>query len=128
MRIALDTNCYRDFCAADPAAVDTVQRAERIFMPFVTLGELRAGFLAGLRAKENERILTEFLASRRVGVLLATSSTTRHYAQLFLQLRRQGTPIPTNDLWIAALVLEEDLHLFTRDAHFDHLPQLPRVA
>lgn len=128
LRIALDTNRYRDFCAADPVAVDVVQRAERIYLPFVTLGELRAGFLAGSRPQENERILSLFLASRRVGVLLPTQSTTRHYAQLFLQLRRSGTPIPTSDLWIAALVLESDLQLFSRDAHFDHVPQLPRAA
>ncbi|HSF02880.1 MAG TPA: hypothetical protein VLA62_07715, partial [Solirubrobacterales bacterium] len=59
--------------------------------------------------------------------LLADEETTHHYARLFHQLRRQGTPIPTNDIWIAALVSQHRLYLLARDVHFDHLPQLPRV-
>ena len=128
MRIAIDTNRYRDFCEGDPACLDLVQRAERVYLPFITLGELRAGFLAGTRTGRNEGILDRFLSSPRVEVLLPTAATSRQYAQLFLQLRTQGTPIPTNDLWIAALVVENDVHLFSRDAHFDRLPQLPRAA
>lgn len=128
MRIAIDTNRYRDFCEGDAACLDLVQRAERVYLPFITLGELRAGFLAGTRAGQNEGILDRFLSSPRVEVLFPTAATTRQYAQLFLQLRTQGTPIPTNDLWIAALVVENDVHLFSRDAHFDRLPQLPRAA
>jgi tRNA(fMet)-specific endonuclease VapC len=59
--------------------------------------------------------------------VFADEDSTHHYARLFRQLRRQGTPIPTNDLWIAALVVQHQLHLFARDAHFDHLPQIPRL-
>jgi tRNA(fMet)-specific endonuclease VapC len=55
------------------------------------------------------------------------NQTTRHYAALYRQLRQQGTPIPTNDMWIAALVLQHSLALFARDTHFDVLPQLMRV-
>ncbi len=128
MRIAIDTNRYRDFCEGDPGCLDLVQRSERVCLPFITLGELRAGFLAGSRIGPNERVLDRFLSSPRVEVLFPTAATTRQYAQLFLQLRTQGTPIPTNDLWIAALVLEHDVHLFSRDSHFDRLPQLPRAA
>ena len=128
MRIAIDTNRYRDFCAGDPVCLDLVQRSERVYLPFITLGELRAGFLAGARTGANERVLERFLSSPRVEVLFPTAATTRQYAQLFLQLRTQGTPIPANDLWIAALVLENDVPLFSRDAHFDRLPQLPRAA
>ena len=90
-------------------------------------GELRAGFSGGTRTRENEASLVRFLDSRRVDLILADEDTTHHYARLFHQLRRQGTPIPTNDLWIAALVVQHDLHLFARDAHFDHLPQIPRL-
>ena len=127
MNIAIDTNRYRDFCANDPVAIDRFQTADRIFLPFVTLAELRAGFLCGTRARENDRTLVRFLNNPRVSVLHATEHTTRYYAQLFYQLRRQGTPIPTNDMWIAALTLEHDLVLFSRDSHFEHLPQLPLV-
>ena len=127
MRIVIDTNRYRDFCSNDPVAVDRLQTAEQIFLPFVVLAELRAGFLCGTKARQNESILNRFLNRPRVIVLYADATTTHQYAQLFFQLRRQGTPIPTNDIWIAALVVEHNLTLFSRDRHFDHIPQIPRL-
>ena len=127
MKIVLDTNRYRDFCLGDPLVLDRLQLAEQIFLPFVALAELRAGFQCGTRAGQNERILLRFLSRPRTSVLYASEATTRHYAQLFYQLRQQGTPIPTNDIWIAALVIEHGLPLFSRDQHFDHLPHLPRI-
>jgi predicted nucleic acid-binding protein len=62
-----------------------------------------------------------------VQLLYADEQTTHHYASVYRQLREQGTPIPTNDMWVAALVLQHDLVLFARDRHFDHLPQLLRA-
>ena len=91
------------------------------------LAELRAGFRCGSRGRENEQVLNRFLHRARVSVLYPSETTTHHYAQLFYQLRSQGTPIPTKDLWIAALVVEHNLALFSRDSHFDHLPQLART-
>jgi tRNA(fMet)-specific endonuclease VapC len=91
------------------------------------VAELRAGFSLGKRAAENERVLRRFLLKEGVGVLYADDQTTHHYAAIFRQLRRQGTPIPTNDLWIAALVLQHSLTLHARDRHFDQLPQLVRA-
>jgi tRNA(fMet)-specific endonuclease VapC len=127
MRLALDTNRYVDFCRGESLAVERVREADRIYLPFVTLAELRAGFLCGSRARENERVLTRFLNSPRVRALYADEQTSHHYARLFQQLRRQATPIPTNDIWIAALVIQHDLPLFARDSHFDHIPQLLRL-
>ncbi len=127
MRIALDTNRYVDFCKGVPEALKAVQSAEQVFLPLIVLGELRAGFLAGGRARENEATLIRFINSSRVEVLCPDEQTSHHYARLFLQLRRQGTPIPTNDLWVAALVVQHDLFLCARDKHFDHLAQLPRT-
>lgn len=127
MRILIDTNRYRDFCAGVSEVVVHLQTADRIFLPFVTLGELRAGFLCGTRARQNETTLTRFLNRPRVALLYPNEDTTRHYAQIFRQLRRQGTPIPTNDIWIAALAEQHSLLLYSRDTHFDHLPQLPRA-
>jgi len=127
MRLALDTNRYVDFCRGVEAAVQRVQEAERIYLPFVALAELRAGFLCGTQARKNERGLTRFLNSPRVRTLYPDDQTTHHYARVFQQLREQATPIPTNDIWIAALVVQHDLVLFARDEHFDHLPQLERV-
>ena len=127
MRLALDTNRHVDFCRGDSRTVEQVREAERIYLPFVTLAELRAGFLCGTKARHNERVLTRFLNSPRVRTLYADEQTTHHYARLFLQLREQATPIPTNDIWIAALSIQHDLPLFARDSHFDHIPQLVRL-
>lgn len=127
MRVALDTNRYVDFCKGESRAVEMLQKSEQIYLPFIVVGELRAGFRAGSQGGENEQILTRFLNTPRVEILYADDQTTHHYAQLFLQLRKQGTPIPTNDLWIAALVAQHQIFLFDRDRHFDNLPQLARV-
>ncbi len=127
MRIALDTNSYVDFCKGETAILHRIQEAQAIFLPFVTVAELRAGFLWGTHSERNERTLIQFLNSPRVTILYPDEQTTHHYARLFLQLRKQGTPIPTNDLWIAALVVQHDLWLCARDQHFDHFAQLPRL-
>lgn len=127
MRIAIDTNRYRDLCAGDEEVSRLLEEAESVYVPLIVIGELRAGFALGSKGRENEAVLQRFLMKPGVEILYPTDATTRHYASLFRQLRQQGTPIPTNDLWIAALVLERDLVLCTRDGHFDHLPQLHMV-
>ena len=124
MRLALDTNRYTDLCQGVAGVTTLAESAEVVFLPFVVLAELRAGFSIGTRGSENERVLRRFLLKPAVAVLFADERTIHHYAALFRQLRRQGTPIPTNDLWIAALVLQHDLVLCARDRHFDHQPQI----
>ncbi len=134
MRIAIDTNRYRDFTDGLPEAVERFRTAEQICVPFVVLVELRAGFLAGARRSKvstagarNARVLGTFLNRPRVRLLWPNEETTHQYARLWGQLRAQGTPIPTNDLWIAALVLQHQLLLYSRDTHFDSLVQIPRA-
>jgi tRNA(fMet)-specific endonuclease VapC len=127
VRVALDTNRYVDLCKGLAATVRLLEEAEAVLLPFVVLAELRAGFAHGRRSAENERTLRRFLLKDGVRVLFADDQTTHHYAALYRQLRRQGTPIPTNDLWIGALTLQHNLVLHARDAHFDHLPQIVRV-
>ena len=127
MRIALDTNRYVDLCKGVAETVDLLEVADVVVLPFVVLAELRAGFAHGRRQVENDRILRRFLMKDGVMVLFADDQTTHHYALLYRQLRKQGTPVPTNDLWLAALVLQHNLALHARDRHFDHLPQIVRV-
>jgi tRNA(fMet)-specific endonuclease VapC len=127
MRLALDTNRYTDLCRGIPSVIETIEMAEEICLPFIVVGELRAGFAVGSQGAHNESVLRRFLLKPGVGVLYADEQTTHHYANVYRQLRKQGTPIPTNDVWIAALVLQHSLVLFARDAHFDVLPQLIRI-
>ncbi len=127
MKVAFDTNAYRLLLDADAEAVELLRTSERICLPVPVLAELRFGFLNGSRARTNLANLDTFLDSPRVEVLSCDEETALRYAELRLQLKRQGTPIPMNDIWIAALALQHGATLFTRDADFDHLPQLRRV-
>jgi tRNA(fMet)-specific endonuclease VapC len=127
VRVALDTNRYVDLCRGLQETVQLVEEAELVVLPFVVLAELRAGFAHGRREAENERVLRRFVLMAGVRVVFPDDQTTHHYAAVFRQLRRQGTPIPTNDMWLAALVLQHNLLLHARDRHFDHLPQVVRV-
>lgn len=127
MNIALDTNRYVDFARGDAQVVDTLETAEAVFMPLIVLGELRAGFAVGLHGAVNEGFLRRFLLRPGVNVLIPDEQTTYHYGAIYRQLRHQGTPIPTNDMWISALVVQHGLLLCARDQHFDHLPQIPRI-
>ena len=127
MKLALDTNRYVDLMRGDADVRARVEGAHKVLVPFVVLAELRAGFAVGARGRANERFLQRFLAKPGVEVVYATDATTHHYAALYRQLRQQGTPVPTNDLWIAALVTEHGARLCTRDAHFGHLAQLDVV-
>lgn len=124
MRIALDTDRYRDLADGGIDVRTTLERATSIHVPFVVLAELRAGFAVGGRGRKNQQVLRRFLDKADVEVLWASDATTRAYADLYRPLRAQGTPIPASDLWIAALVVEHDLFLYSRDAYFAHLPQL----
>ena len=127
LAIALDSNRYVDFRRNDPESVHIVTTAEKIVLPFIVLGELRSGFLGGTRLMSNERELSSFLHSPRVEVAFADEATTHLYADLQVRLYQAGTPIPTNDIWIAALAIQHGLALFTRDKHFDLVPRLARV-
>ena len=127
MRIAIDTNRYGDFWDGVEETVSLLEEADSVVMPFIIIAELRAGFAHGKRQARNERKLREFLTEAAVRIVFADDETTHQYASIYRQLRRQGTPIPTNDMWIAALVLQHNLALHDRDKHFDHLPQLVRV-
>jgi predicted nucleic acid-binding protein len=128
MRLALDTNAYVRAARGEAPQERILRAADGIALPFVVLAELRAGFAAGNRGRRNEAALATFLGSPRVEVLFADEQTTHHYARVFAELRRRGTPIPTNDLWIAALCLQHDLPLLTGNAHFERIPQLARMT
>lgn len=127
MRVLLDTNCLTDgLRGADRELARKLEEAVEVHIPFVTLAEIKAGFLAGRRTAENEGLLAAFLRLPGVSVLFADHGTTDVYARLFQQLRRAGTPIPTNDLWIASLAVQHQLMLLSHDEHFAKLPQVSK--
>ena len=93
-------------------------------MPVPVLGELEAGFERGQHARDNQRVLADFLEEPFVTVMALTRHTVRHYARIFTALRRAGTPIPINDVWIAAATRECGGRLLTFDRHFGYVADL----
>ena len=127
MKLALDTNTYRALMEGEARALTLVRRAEVVLLPVPVLAELLFSFLNGTRGRQNEATLKRFLTAERVDVLHCDEETAAGFAALKLQLKRAGTPIPLNDVWIAALALQHGATLFTHDRDFENIPQLLRV-
>ena len=123
-RILLDSSAYSAYMEGHPALQEPVQRAAGVHLNAVVLGELLAGFKKGSRTRQNEERLRRFVAASRVRVMYVDEETAVPYAAIKDYLRRAGTPIPTNDVWIAATAFQHGLRLQTLDAHFLRVPQI----
>jgi tRNA(fMet)-specific endonuclease VapC len=124
MRSLLDTSAYAAFMRGDSAAVNALRAADEIYLNPIVLGEMLAGFLGGSRRQKNRTELTRFLESPRVSLIDIDEETAERYALIFISLRTAGTPVPTNDLWIAASAMQYGLRILTRDEHFQRIPQV----
>ncbi len=123
-RLVLDTSAYSRMRAGHEGVLDRMAAAEVVLIPTTVLGELEAGFELGGRARENRVALAEFLAEPFVAILPTTPEVARRYGQLFARLRRAGTPVPINDVWIAAATVDCGGHLLTFDENFRHIEPL----
>ncbi|MBU0673304.1 MAG: type II toxin-antitoxin system VapC family toxin [Proteobacteria bacterium] len=123
-RILIDTNIYSNALRGNNEVVAVLQRASLIGISAISIGELYSGFLAGTREKTNREELDQFLDSPRVVIYPADESTAEYYSSTLNQLKSQGTPIPTNDIWIAATAFQHGLQLYTLDNHFHHIKGL----
>lgn len=128
MRVVLDTSAYSRLRAGVRRIIDLVARAEVVYLPTIVLGELEAGFELGRRAAENRVALREFLAENFAAVLPVTPDVARVYGGIFAELRRAGTPLPVNDIWIAACTIDAGGHLVTFDRDFDRIGRLDRTV
>lgn len=117
-RLVLDTSAYSHFRHGQGSVLDLIAAAGVIVLPVTVLGELEAAFELGSRAKANRAALRQFLDEPFVQSLPVTPAVARRYGLVFAQLRRAGTPIPVNDIWIAAATLDCGGHLVTFDADF----------
>jgi predicted nucleic acid-binding protein len=127
VRILIDSNRFIDFCAGDAEVLEAFESAALLVIPFVVLAEIRIGALSLRQGAGQARVLNELLNQPGVRTIHSTDATTHHYAAIYAQLKRRGRPIPTNDIWIAALAIEHSLVLYSRDAHFDEIPSLARL-
>jgi predicted nucleic acid-binding protein len=123
-RILVDTNVYSGALAGNPEVVEVLQRASHIGICSISIGELLFGFRGGRREKQNRKELRTFLDSPRVSIYPVDVETAEHYSSCLNQLRERGTPIPTNDIWIAAVALRNGLALYTLDKHFKKIQGL----
>ena len=122
--IALDTNTYAGFKRGDVTCIEVVRRADQLLLSSTVAAELLAGFACGNQEARNREELSRFLASPRVSLCDSNLTTADHYALVYRDLRRNGTLIPTNDIWIAASCLERGALLFTFDQHFEQIAGL----
>jgi tRNA(fMet)-specific endonuclease VapC len=123
-RLLVDTSAYAAFFRDHAEVKAAVQEASELFLSPIVLGELRSGFLKGGRPAENERQLGEFLATPRSNICVIDDETSHRYAAIHDYLRRQGTPVSPNDLWIAASAAQHGLTVVTLDGDFDKIPQV----
>lgn len=126
-RIVLDTSAYSQARRGTVIALDAIARSAVVFVPVIALGELEAGFRVGSRYRENRRGLEEFIREPYVQVLEVTADVARLYGEIFASLKRAGTPIPVNDIWIAAATLGCGAHLVTFDEDFARIDGLPHT-
>jgi predicted nucleic acid-binding protein len=128
MTACLDTSAYSFFRRGHPGVVNIVQTAAQVSLSVVVIGELLAGFRQGTKLADNERALRTFLASPRVRVLVVDATTADRYSEIETYLRQQGTPLPTNDVWIAANAMQHGLQVVTLDKHFAKMPQVSTIV
>ncbi len=123
-RILIDTNIYSHALKGDEGVVEILRETDEIGISIISIGELLTGFRLGGLEKKNRKELDQFLDSPRVIVYQAGEGTAEFYAQILCSLRKIGKPVPTNDIWIAAVAFQNGLKLFTKDVHFQHIPGL----
>jgi predicted nucleic acid-binding protein len=120
----LDTSGYSHFVRGNRQYTEAIQQADKIYVNPIVLGELYYGFSLGRNDKVNRKNLETFLDFPYVVVHPITTETSERYAYIFRYLKTQGRPIPMNDLWIAASVMELGAVLLTSDRHFLNVPQI----
>lgn len=123
-RYCLDTSAYSHFKRGDPAVVDLIDRADWLGLPSIALGELWIGFLLGNRTEKNQAELNEFLSHPQVEELVPDAEVARIYAEMMVSLQKAGTPIPSNDVWIAATAKKAGAPVLTYDDHFLDIQQV----
>lgn len=117
-RVCVDTSAYSHFRRGQPLVVDLIDHADWVGVPSIVVGELWAGFLLGRRTEMNVAELSEFLSAPVTEVVDVDEDVARIYGEIVVELRTKGTPLPTNDIWIAAAAARSGATVLTYDAHF----------
>jgi len=126
-KVLIDTNIYSLAMKGDDAVVAALRKIELIGFSAISIGELLSGFKGGRRETRNREELNFFLDSPRVRVHTINENTAEFYASVLNDLRTAGTPIPTNDIWIAAVAFQHGYKIYSKDNHFNQVPGLVRL-
>jgi tRNA(fMet)-specific endonuclease VapC len=124
----LDTSAYSNFRRGNEELAALLDRAEQVGVPTIALGELRTGFLLGRKREQNEADLATFLDNPVVRVFQVDAEVSRLYAEIVVDLRKAGTPVPTNDIWIAAIAARNGAAVLTCDEHFERIARVGSVV
>ncbi|MBA3027325.1 MAG: type II toxin-antitoxin system VapC family toxin [Desulfobacteraceae bacterium] len=124
MNLLIDTNAYVGFKLANKEIVEYLARANSILFSPIVLGELMFGFRSGTQFHKNVEELNLFLANPAVEMIGIGEITSDRYSRIATQLKQNGTPIPSNDIWIAAQTMETGAELVTMDHHFEKINNL----
>ncbi len=124
MRICIDTNIYSALKKGNPEIRKILENADEIYIPSIVLGELYAGFQMGSKLRKNIKDLKEFIELPGIYIIDLGESIAERYGLLIKILKENGTPLPTNDVWISATALENGARIATFDEHFQLVPGL----
>ena len=124
MKLIIDTNAYVGFKLGYTELIEYLAQASSVIISPIVLGELMFGFRGGVRFDKNMEELNRFLAHPAVEIIRLTEITSDRYSRIAAQLKQQGTPIPSNDIWIAAQTMESGAELVTMDHHFKKISSL----
>ena len=127
MRVLVDTNAYAELARGNAHIRALLENVDGIVVSAIVLGELFAGFRLGSKRAENAQRLNEFLRTPGVAVVPVDTGIAERYGELVGILKKNGTPIPTNDVWISATALETGSRMLTFDSHFHQVPGLMMV-
>ena len=125
-KVLIDTNIYSLAMNGDLDVTGKLRKIDQIGISTISIGELVSGFKGGSKEEKNREELDIFQDSPRVVVYSIDVATTEFYASIIDNLKKAGTPIPTNDIWIAAVAFEHGYKLFSKDKHFNYIPGLMR--
>jgi len=126
-KVLIDTNIYSLSMKGETNVVNTLRRIDQIGFSAISIGELLSGFKGGSRETENREELNIFLDSPRVVVHSIDEGAADFYASILTTLKVAGTPIPTNDIWIAAVAFQYGYKIFSNDKHFNLIPGLVQL-
>lgn len=124
MKLCLDTNAYSALMIGNQSILNILENAEEVHVPATVLGELYSGFQIGKLTEKNLLELDDFLSRPGISILPVDKNVSFRYGFLVKELRKKGTPIPTNDIWIAAASINSGSILLSRDKHFSRIPFL----